>query len=74
MVGLCLIFETYSTCSCPPYTYLKTVRATEFRGRKVGYALFMRCVEEAAGEAAGGLSGPCSIEHPGDKLLRAPGR
>lgn len=47
-VGYAFIFETYSTFQALPSLYLEDLFVLpEYRHRKIGYALFRQCVEEA---------------------------
>ncbi len=48
VAGYAFVFETYSTFLALPSLYLEDLFVlTEYRGRKIGYALFKRCAQEA---------------------------
>jgi GNAT superfamily N-acetyltransferase len=48
VAGYAFIFETYSTFLALPTLYLEDIFVLEsFRGKRVGYALFQYCVQEA---------------------------
>lgn len=54
VVGYAFFFETYSTFLALPTLYLEDLFVLpEFRGKKAGYALFTRCVEEAKRRGCG---------------------
>src|SRR5438067_2414042 len=54
VVGYAFVFETYSTFLALPTLYLEDLFVlTEFRGRKVGYALFRHCPQEALRRGCG---------------------
>ena len=56
VVGYAFIFETYSTFLALPSLYLEDLFVlTEYRGRKVGYALFRHCAQEALRRGCGRL-------------------
>lgn len=47
-VGYAIIFETYSSFLALPSLYLEDIFVlSDYRGRQVGYRLFLHCVEEA---------------------------
>ena len=47
-VGYAIIFETYSSFLALPSLYLEDIFVlSDYRGRQVGYCLFLHCVEEA---------------------------
>src|SRR5438105_2656030 len=54
VAGYAFVFETYSTFLALPSLYLEDLFVLpEFRGRKVGYALFRRCAQEALQRGCG---------------------
>ncbi|HKP51724.1 MAG TPA: GNAT family N-acetyltransferase [Chloroflexia bacterium] len=54
VVGYAFVFETYSTFLALPTLYLEDLFVLpEFRGKKVGYALFAHCAEEAVRRGCG---------------------
>lgn len=54
VVGYAFIFETYSTFRALPSLYLEDLFVLEeFRGRKVGNALFKHCAQEAVKRGCG---------------------
>ena len=54
IAGYAFVFETYSTFLALPTLYLEDLFVLpEFRGRKVGYALFTHCQQEAAKRGCG---------------------
>jgi GNAT superfamily N-acetyltransferase len=54
VVGYAFVFETYSTFLALPTLYLEDLFVlNEYRGRKVGYALFRYCAEEALRRGCG---------------------
>lgn len=54
VVGYAFIFETYSTFRALPTLYLEDLFVLEeFRGKKVGYALFKYCAQEALKRGCG---------------------
>ena len=54
VVGYAFVFETYSTFLALPTLYLEDLFVlTEFRGRRVGYALFRHCAQEALRRGCG---------------------
>lgn len=54
VVGYAFIFETYSTFLALPSLYLEDLFVLpEYRGRKIGYALFRQCVAEAQRRGCG---------------------
>ena len=54
VVGYAFIFETYSTFRALPSLYLEDLFVLEeFRGMKVGYALFKHCAHEAVKRGCG---------------------
>lgn len=56
VVGYAFVFETYSTFLALPTLYLEDLFVLpEFRGQKVGYALFAYCAEEAVRSGCGRL-------------------
>jgi len=47
-VGYAIIFETYSSFLALPSLYLEDIFVlSDYRGRQVGYQLFLHCIEEA---------------------------
>lgn len=53
-VGYAFVFETYSSFLAKPSLYLEDLFVLpEYRGMKVGYALFQYCVEEAQRRGCG---------------------
>ncbi len=55
-VGYALYFFTYSTFLARPTLYLEDIFVLErFRNRRIGYSLFLRCVDEAARNDCGRL-------------------
>lgn len=56
IAGYAFVFETYSTFLALPTLYLEDLFVLpEFRSRKVGYALFRHCAEEALKRGCGRL-------------------
>ena len=54
VVGYAFVFETYSTFRALPSLYLEDLFVLEeFRGKKVGYALFKHCAQEAVKRGCG---------------------
>ncbi|MEO6458053.1 MAG: GNAT family N-acetyltransferase [Chloroflexia bacterium] len=54
VVGYAFVFETYSTFRALPTLYLEDLFVLEeFRGKKVGYALFKHCAQEAIKRGCG---------------------
>lgn len=54
IVGYAFVFETYSTFRALPTLYLEDLFVlSEFRGQKVGYALFSYCAKEAVRRGCG---------------------
>jgi GNAT superfamily N-acetyltransferase len=54
VVGYAFVFETYSTFLALPTLYLEDLFVLpEFRGQKVGYALFTHCAREAVRRGCG---------------------
>jgi len=54
VVGYAFIFETYSTFRAQPSLYLEDLFVLEeYRGRRVGYALFKHCAQEAVKRGCG---------------------
>jgi GNAT superfamily N-acetyltransferase len=54
VAGYAFIFETYSTFLARPTLYLEDLFVlSEYRSRKVGYALFLKCVEESEKRGCG---------------------
>lgn len=54
VVGYAFVFETYSTFRALPTLYLEDLFVLEeFRGRRVGYALFKHCAQEAVKRGCG---------------------
>jgi len=54
VVGYAFVFETYSTFLALPTLYLEDLFVlNEFRGRRVGYALFRHCAQEALRRGCG---------------------
>jgi GNAT superfamily N-acetyltransferase len=54
VVGYAFVFETYSTFLALPTLYLEDLFVLpEYRGRRIGYELFMHCVREAVRRGCG---------------------
>src|SRR5918911_50167 len=54
VVGYAFVFETYSTFLALPSLYLEDLFVLpEYRGRKVGYALFRHCARQALDRGCG---------------------
>ncbi|HEX8599973.1 MAG TPA: GNAT family N-acetyltransferase [Chloroflexia bacterium] len=54
VAGYAFVFETYSTFLALPTLYLEDLFVLEeYRGRRVGYALFSHCAEEAIRRGCG---------------------
>ena len=54
VVGYAFVFETYSTFLALPTLYLEDLFVlAEFRGRRIGYALFRHCAQEALHRGCG---------------------
>lgn len=54
IAGYAFVFETYSTFLALPSLYLEDLFVlNEYRGRKVGYALFRHCAQEALSRGCG---------------------
>ena len=54
VVGYAFVFETYSTFLALPTLYLEDLFVLpEYRGRKIGYALFSHCAAEAVRRGCG---------------------
>ena len=54
VAGYAFVFETYSTFLALPTLYLEDLFVLpEHRGKKVGYALFLHCAQEAVGRGCG---------------------
>jgi GNAT superfamily N-acetyltransferase len=56
VAGYAFVFETYSTFLAQPSLYLEDLFVlNEYRGRKVGYALFRHCAQESLNRGCGRL-------------------
>ncbi len=54
VAGYAFVFETYSTFLALPTLYLEDLFVLEeYRGRRVGYALFLHCAQEAVRRGCG---------------------